>query len=105
MRELRQKLKEEKARQIEQKIKNLHQLTSKPKKCTEQFKIYIKQETTANFMQQKRTDNKWGKNNRNFSTLFYKNVHTNNSTDTRTNTNTNIWTFYIYKNIWSITET
>ena len=32
MRQLRQKLKEEKARQIEQKIKNLEQLTSNPTK-------------------------------------------------------------------------
>ena len=42
MRQLRQKLKEENARQIEQKIKNLEQLTSNPTKCTEPFKIYIK---------------------------------------------------------------
>ena len=41
MRQLRQKLKKEKARKIEQKIKNLEQLTSNPKKCIEPFKIYI----------------------------------------------------------------
>ena len=58
MRQLRLKLKEEKARQIEEKIKNIEQLTSNPQKCIEPFKIYIKQETTANFMQRKRTDNK-----------------------------------------------
>ena len=41
MRQLRQKLKEEKARQIEQRKKNLEQLTSSPKKWTEPFKMYI----------------------------------------------------------------
>ena len=42
MRQLRKKLKDENAKQIEQKIENLEQLTSNPKKCTEPFKIYIK---------------------------------------------------------------
>ena len=37
MRQLRQKLKEEKARQIEQKIKNLEQLTRNTTKCIEPF--------------------------------------------------------------------
>ena len=42
MRQLRQKLKEEKAKQIEQKIKNLEQLTSNPKKMHRAFQDIYK---------------------------------------------------------------